>query len=48
ARMVGGFNQWKRYDESRQHLMREQLERIIVTNGISKDVSEIVNRALSY
>jgi aminopeptidase N len=46
ARMVSQFNQWKRFDPKRQGLMRRELEGIASQPGISKDVYEIVNRAL--
>ena len=47
ARLVTPFNQWKRYDSQRQQLMTDQLKRIQSHSGISKDVREIVDRALS-
>ncbi|MBW1830620.1 MAG: aminopeptidase N [Deltaproteobacteria bacterium] len=47
ARIVSSFNQWKRYEPGRSGLMRNELERIASHPGISKDVSEIVERALS-
>ena len=47
ARIVAAFNQWKRYDEGRRELMREQLERMRDHDGLSKDVTEIVGRALA-
>ncbi len=46
ARLAGGFNRWKRYDETRQALMRTQLERIRSQDGLSKNTLEIVARAL--
>ena len=46
ARVVSAFNQWQRFDEGRQGLMRAQLERIRDHQGLSKDVTEIVGRAL--
>lgn len=47
ARLVTPFNQWKRYDSERQELMTNQLARIQSHPGLSKDVREIVDRALS-
>ena len=47
SRMASVFNDWRRYDESRQSLMQAQLERIASSAALSKDVYEIVNRALS-
>ena len=46
ARMVSAFNRWRRFDDQRQALMREQLERIAGQAGLSPDVAEIVNNAL--
>jgi aminopeptidase N len=47
ARLVAAFNQWKRFDEDRQALQRKQLERIVAKDGLSRDVYEIVHRALT-
>ena len=47
SRMVSIFNDWRRYDTDRQILMQAQLERISSSRSLSKDVYEIVNRALS-
>jgi len=47
ARMVSGFNRWRSFDAGRQDLMRAQLERIAAREGLSKDVFEIVSRALA-
>ena len=46
ARLVAGFNAWKRYDPSRQAAMRAELERLRALPDLSRDVSEIVARAL--
>lgn len=47
ARMVGVFNTWRRYDAKRQALMRAQLERIVQAPNLSRDVYEIVSKALA-
>ncbi|HKK52925.1 MAG TPA: aminopeptidase N [Myxococcota bacterium] len=47
SRMVSVFNDWRRYDEQRQGLMQAQLDRIASSRALSKDVYEIVYRALS-
>jgi len=44
--MVAALTQWKRFDESRQGLIKKQLERIINTADISKDVYEIASKSL--
>ncbi|TXL14830.1 aminopeptidase N [Methylococcaceae bacterium HT4] len=46
SRMVGALTQWRRFDEQRQGLMKQQLERIIKTENISKDVFEIASKSL--
>ena len=47
ARMVGALTHWRRYDEGRQNLMREQLQRIALSEGISKDVYEVATKSLA-
>ena len=46
ARLVQTLSRWRRYDAGRQALMREQLERIVGKDGLSKDVYEIASRSL--
>ena len=46
ARLVATLNDWKRFDQDRQALMLAQLDRIRSHPQLSKDVTEIVNRAL--
>ena len=46
ARMASAFNRWKRYDDGRKKLMKAQLQRIAAVDGLSGDVSEIINNAL--
>lgn len=47
SRTVSLFNQWKRFDGSRQTLMRKELERISGKQGISAGVFEIASKSLS-
>ncbi len=47
ARMVSQFNPWRRFDAGRREHMRGELQRIAEHPSLSKDVFEIVNRALS-
>jgi aminopeptidase N len=44
ARLAGAFETWRRYDEGRRTLMRAQLDRIAATEGLSKDLRDIVTR----
>jgi aminopeptidase N len=46
ARMARGFDRWRRFDGSRQNNARAALERIRETGGLTKDVAEIVTKAL--
>jgi len=46
ARLASCFNHWKKYDEPRQVLMQKELERILAVQALSKNVYEIVSRAL--
>ena len=46
ARMARGFDRWKKFDAARQAKARAQLERLRDTDGLSKDVAEIVTKAL--
>ncbi|HEX2650440.1 MAG TPA: aminopeptidase N [Burkholderiales bacterium] len=47
ARMARGFDRWKRFDENRRSKASGELARIRDTRGISKDVTEIVTKALA-
>ena len=44
--MVGVFNNWKSFKEPYSSLMKAQLERINEHSGLTKDVKEIVSKAL--
>lgn len=46
ARMVQAMIRWQRYDETRQQLMRAQLQRIMDSKDLSKDVFEVVSKSL--
>ncbi len=48
ARLVSQMNGYRRFDAGRQALMRAELERIAAHDGLSKDVGEIVERALRF
>lgn len=47
SRMLGGLISWRRYDERRQALMKAQLERIVATEAISKDVYEVASKSIA-
>jgi aminopeptidase N len=47
ARMARSFDRWKRLDGGRQAHARKQLERIRDAEKLSKDVAEIVDKALA-
>ncbi|HLS85069.1 MAG TPA: aminopeptidase N C-terminal domain-containing protein, partial [Burkholderiales bacterium] len=46
ARMARGFDRWRRFDEERQRRARAELERIRDHAGLTRDVAEIVDKAL--
>ncbi|EMI16640.1 aminopeptidase N [Rhodopirellula maiorica SM1] len=48
ARLVAAFNSYRRFDESRQTQMQDELKRIAEHPGLCKDVHEIVQRALHF
>jgi aminopeptidase N len=47
ARMARAFDRWKRFDAQRQAHARKALERLRDTDKLSKDVAEIVGKALA-
>ena len=47
ARMARGFDRWSRFDADRKSKSGAQLERIRDATGLSKDVAEIVGKALA-
>lgn len=47
ARLASVFNPWKLYEPSLQALMKTELERIRAKQGLSKNVFEIVSKALA-
>ncbi|MDZ7841943.1 MAG: aminopeptidase N [Gammaproteobacteria bacterium] len=46
ARLASPFSFWRHYEATRRDLMRAQLERIRRSGGLSRDVGEIVSKAL--
>jgi aminopeptidase N len=47
ARMVPAFGRWRRFEPKRSAMMREALEGIAATPGLSKDVYEQVSKSLA-
>jgi aminopeptidase N len=47
ARMARGFDRWRRFDSNRKSRSKSELERIRNADGLSKDVAEIVGKALA-
>ena len=47
ARMARGFDRWKKFDAARQAKAKAALERIRDSKDLSKDVAEIVGKALA-
>ena len=46
ARLTSSFSTFRRFDETRQGLMRAQLERLLATEGLSKDAFEVASRSI--
>ncbi|GAA5217817.1 aminopeptidase N [Corallincola platygyrae] len=47
ARIITPLTQWKRFDEKRQALMKEELTRIVNLDDLAKDLYEVVNKSLA-
>jgi len=47
ARMARAFDRWRRFDAARQSLARTQLERLRDAPRLSRDVAEIITKALT-
>ena len=46
SRLATVYTLWRKYDEQRQQLIKQQLDRIVAEPGLSKDVYEIVSKSL--
>jgi aminopeptidase N len=46
SRMMRAMARWRRYDPGRQALMQGQLERVLTTERVSKDLYEIASKCL--
>jgi aminopeptidase N len=47
AKLVPPLGRWRRFDSSRSALMRAELERIVASPGVSKDVFEQASKSLA-
>jgi len=47
SRLLGAFNSWRRYDETRQDLMKQALTLIASHKNLSSDVYEVVTKYLA-
>lgn len=47
SRMLSALTSWAKHDDKRQVLMKAQLQRIMSTENISKDVYEVASKSLS-
>ena len=47
ARLVTPFGRWRRFEPHRSELMRQALERIVASPGLSKDVFEQASKSLA-
>ncbi len=46
ARLVPPLGRWRRFDEARAELMKAELQRVVETAGLSKDVFEQASKSL--
>jgi aminopeptidase N len=46
ARIARCFDRWKKFDASRQSAARQALEKIRASADVSRDVAEIIEKAL--
>jgi aminopeptidase N len=46
ARLTPALGRWRRFDERRAELMKAELQRIVQTSGLSKDVFEQASKSL--
>ncbi len=46
ARLVPPLGRWRRFDEKRQALVRSELQRVVASQGLSKDVFEQASKSL--
>ncbi|GFO69989.1 aminopeptidase N [Geomonas limicola] len=46
ARLLTPFSRWRRFDPSRQELMKQQLQRILAEPGLARDVYELAAKSL--
>ena len=46
SRLLTPLTRWKKYDEKRQQLMRDALQRILDKPGLSPDVYEVVTKSM--
>jgi aminopeptidase N len=47
ARQLAPLTRWRKYDSSRQQLMRSELERVLASGELSSDVYEVVSKSLA-
>ncbi len=47
ARLLGSLSRWRRYDQERQQQMRQALEQISRSSGLSPDCYEVVEKSLA-
>jgi aminopeptidase N len=47
ARQVPSLGRWRRFEPKRAEMMRAELERIVGTPGLSKDVFEQASKSLA-
>ena len=46
ARMLTPFSRWRRFDQARQELMKQELARILAEPGLARDVHELAQKSM--
>ena len=46
ARLLGVFGRWRRYDETRQSLMKKELDRLLAMPNLSRNSYEVASKSL--
>jgi aminopeptidase N len=47
ARMISPLGQWRRFDAGRQHLMKQELQRILDRPGLSRNTFEMASKSIA-
>jgi aminopeptidase N len=45
--MISPLGQWRRFDAGRQHLMKQELQRILDRPGLSRNTFEMASKSIA-